>query len=336
MILGLGIESSCDETSVGIVQDGKIERSLKIFSQTELHSRFQGVVPEIASRAHLEKINYLLDEAVSEAGISLSDLHYIAVANRPGLLGSLMIGAQMAKVLSLFLKIPVVAVDHLESHLSAVQLEGNVLEYPFLGLLLSGGNSAVFRVDEPGKMMTLADTRDDALGEALDKAAILLGLGYPGGPLIEKKATEFQGEKKGALFPKVNTGGKNRFFSYSGLKTSLLYFTKRNADYRNRIPEICFHYQNSAFELVEKNISRLVADTGIRRVTAAGGVMANSSLRERLEKLSLKKRFQLIYPKKKLLCTDNGAMTACLGYYLFQAKKTSGLDFAVSPYREEK
>ncbi|HNO24222.1 MAG TPA: tRNA (adenosine(37)-N6)-threonylcarbamoyltransferase complex transferase subunit TsaD, partial [Leptospiraceae bacterium] len=170
MILGLGIESSCDETSVGIVQDGKIERSLRIFSQTELHSRFHGVVPEIASRAHLEKINYLLDAALSDARISLSNLNYIAVANRPGLLGSLMIGAQLAKVLSLCLRIPVIAVDHLESHLSAVQLEGNILEYPFLGLLLSGGNSAVFKVDEPGKMTVLADTRDDALGEALDKA----------------------------------------------------------------------------------------------------------------------------------------------------------------------
>ncbi|HMV78727.1 MAG TPA: tRNA (adenosine(37)-N6)-threonylcarbamoyltransferase complex transferase subunit TsaD [Leptospiraceae bacterium] len=334
-MLGLGIESSCDETSVGIVQDGKIERSLRIFSQTELHSRFHGVVPEIASRAHLEKINYLLDAALSDARISLSNLNYIAVANRPGLLGSLMIGAQLAKVLSLCLRIPVIAVDHLESHLSAVQLEGNILEYPFLGLLLSGGNSAVFKVDEPGKMTVLADTRDDALGEALDKAAILLGLGYPGGPLIEKKAAEFQGERKGALFPKVNTGGNNRFFSYSGLKTSLLYFTRKNPDYISRIPEVCWHYQNSAFELVEKNISKLVSDTGIHRVVAAGGVLANTFLRERLEKLSVKKRFQLIYPKKKLLCTDNGAMTACLGYYLFQAKKISGLDFAVSPYREE-
>ncbi|MCB1141890.1 MAG: tRNA (adenosine(37)-N6)-threonylcarbamoyltransferase complex transferase subunit TsaD [Leptospiraceae bacterium] len=336
-MIGLGIESSCDETSIAIVENGHKLRSLQIFSQIEMHTKFRGVVPELASRAHLEKINSLLDRALKESGLELKEIDYISFANRPGLVGSLMIGAQMARVLSFCLNKPIITVDHLEAHLSAIQLEGKKVDYPYLGLLLSGGNSAIFLVEGPGKMKTIADTLDDALGECFDKASSILDLPYPGGPVIEKFANQHRatkGEKK--IFPKLLPSNSPEIFhfSYSGLKTSVLYYVQKHPGYKENLPEICYYFQESAFELVVRNCLLAIERTGVRTLVAAGGVLANETLRKKIKNVSLKKNFSFHFPEKKIYCTDNGAMVACLAYHFFTAGKFSSLDFPIAPSRE--
>ncbi|MCK6382514.1 MAG: tRNA (adenosine(37)-N6)-threonylcarbamoyltransferase complex transferase subunit TsaD [Leptospiraceae bacterium] len=337
-MLGLGIETSCDETSIGIVEDGKKEIALKVYSQVDLHSSYGGVVPEIASRAHLEKINSILESILNESKVSLKEIEYVAVTAYPGLLGSLIIGAQLARCLSLSLKIPLIALDHLEAHLNVVRLEEKNPKFPYLGVLLSGGNSAIFQVEDFGKMKLIGDTRDDALGEAFDKVATLLNLNYPGGPEIEKLANKYTPDlNESAIFPELLKDlplGKI-LFSYSGLKTAVLYYLKKNPNYLSEIEKICYHFQETAFHLVEKNIKRAVALTKIREVVVAGGVAANSTLRKRLQNFSEKINFRLTMPNRKILCTDNGAMVACLGYYLLKKGITSPLDFKVSSVREE-
>lgn len=335
-MFGIGIETSCDETSIGIVEDGSNLISLKIFSQIETHAEFRGVVPEIASRAHLEKINILLEEAIAESKIDWKDLSYVAVTNRPGLLGSLMIGAQLARSISLVHKIPIVPVDHLEAHLNTVQLEKKVPKFPYLGVLLSGGNSSIFLVEDYGKMKLIADTSDDALGEAFDKVSSLLGLPYPGGPAVEKRANQHKPqENEKNPFPELlkDYPQERIEFSYSGLKTSVLYYLKKNTIDENKINEVCYHFQNTAFQLVEKNILKAVKATRVKQVVASGGVLANETLRKKLTSLAEKKKLELFYPEKKILCTDNGAMIASLGYYLFKQGKIDSIDFKVSPSR---
>ncbi len=335
-MLGLGIESSCDETSIGIVEDGNKLLSLKIFSQIETHAEFRGVVPEIASRAHLEKINILLEEALKEASLSLSDLSYVAVTTRPGLLGSLMIGAQLARCISFACKIPIVTVDHLEAHLNTVHLENKIPKFPYIGVLLSGGNSSIFIVEDFGKMKLLGDTSDDALGEAFDKVSSLLNLSYPGGPAIEKRASQYnQNSADKSPFPELlkDLPSDKIQFSYSGIKTSVLYYVKKQELNDEKINEICYHFQNTAFQLVEKNILKAIKLTGIKTIVASGGVVANETLRKRLLFIAAKKKIELYFPEKKILCTDNGAMVASLGYYLFQSGVRDSIDFRVSPNR---
>ncbi|MBP7282135.1 MAG: tRNA (adenosine(37)-N6)-threonylcarbamoyltransferase complex transferase subunit TsaD [Leptospiraceae bacterium] len=335
-MFGLGIESSCDETSIGIVEDGKYLKCLQLFSQVETHAEFRGVVPEIASRAHLEKINLLLEEALAETKLTLTDMSYIAVTTRPGLLGSLMIGAQLARCISFACKIPIVTVDHLEAHLSTVYLENKNPTFPYLGVLLSGGNSSIFIVEGYGKMKLIGDTSDDALGEAFDKVSALLNLPYPGGPAVEKRALQYiPSATDKSPFPELlrDSPSDKIQFSYSGIKTSVLYYIKKNPLTESKINEICYHFQNTAFQLVEKNLLKAIKLTGIKTVVASGGVLANGTLRNRLEKIAQTKKIQLYYPEKKILCTDNGAMVAALGYYLFLAGKTDPIDFKVSPNR---
>ena len=335
-MIGIGIESSCDETSIGIVEDGITLLSLKIFSQIEAHAEFRGVVPEIASRAHLEKINLLLEEALKEANLSLKDISYVSVTTRPGLLGSLMIGAQLARCISFACKIPVVTVDHLEAHLNTVHLENKSPRFPYLGILLSGGNSSIFIVEGFGKMKLIGDTTDDALGEAFDKVSSLLKLPYPGGPAIEKRASQFKPDSADkSPFPELlkDTPSDKILFSYSGIKTSVLYYTKKHELSEEKINEICFHFQNTAFQLVEKNIIKAVKLTGIKTVVASGGVLANETLRKRLTKIAENKKLELFFPEKKILCTDNGAMVASLGYFLFKSGVSESIDFKVSPNR---
>jgi N6-L-threonylcarbamoyladenine synthase len=332
----MGIETSCDETSIGIVMDGRNLLSLQTYSQIELHTKHNGIVPEIASRSHLEKINSLIDLALLECNIKLKDLDYISVTNRPGLLGSLLVGVQTAKALALSLDKPLIPIDHLEAHLSIVMLENKFPEYPFLGLLLSGGNSAIFKVESPDKMKTIGDTLDDALGEAFDKVGILLGMGYPAGAEIEKTANKHT-KKKGdvSIFPKILKENSEKIqFSYSGIKTSVIQYIKKNPEFKENLPKLCFDFQNSVFELVERNLLKAVESSGIKTVVAGGGVLANSTLRERLNKLANKHKFQFIYPEKKIYCTDNGAMVACQGFLLFQKYNANNTDFIISPSRE--
>ncbi|BDA78332.1 tRNA N6-adenosine threonylcarbamoyltransferase [Leptospira kobayashii] len=336
--IGIGIESSCDETSVAIVEAGKKLLSLKIYSQIESHAPYRGVVPELASRSHLEKINLLLEECLIEANVDWKDIAYIAVTTHPGLMGSLMIGAQLARCISLVHSIPIVPVNHLEAHLAVVSLEKEVPAFPWLGVLLSGGNSSVYRYSDWGNLQLIGDTMDDALGEAFDKVSALLDLPYPGGPVVEKEARKFfdrMEKPRGSLFPKLlkESSSDKIEFSFSGLKTAVLYHVKGKPKEDLDIPRICHDFQETAFELVTRNISKAVKNTGIRTVVCAGGVLANSTLREELEMVAKRQDWTLLYPSKKILCTDNGAMIANLGFYLWQKGFTAPLNFKVSPKR---
>lgn len=334
----LGIESSCDETSIAVVAEGCELLSNQIYSQIEQHAPFHGIVPEIASRAHLEKIGFVLADALHQANVRIEQCAAVAVSTNPGLTGSLMIGANLAKMIHLVHGLPVISVNHLEAHLYAACLEGKMPDYPFLGLLLSGGNSAIFKVTGPGQMERIADTMDDALGEAFDKAASLLGLAYPGGPVIEKEAIRYSKEnnkemvykESDSLFPRLlkNTPRSELAFSFSGIKTAVRYAAHKARESSDRI---AFDFQNTVFELVTRMISRAVQKTGIRSVVASGGVLANNTLRTSLQKCADSNKFKLIFPESKVLCTDNAAMVAALGYYLFRAGQSdAGLGFDVS------
>ncbi len=313
-IIGLGLESSCDETSAAIVSEGKTILSNMINSQIELHSDYSGVVPEIASRAHLENINSLIDAALSEAGIAFADLDYVAATNRPGLIGSLLIALQSAKAISFTLNIPLIAINHLEAHLYAPFLEGHELHYPFIGLLISGGNTALYRVAGPGNMKLIGKTVDDAVGEAYDKVSKFLGLGYPGGPVIEKIAR--QAVKKKIFFPKILTDPSDKRFSYSGIKTAVINHIKANPG--NDIPEIVYSFQERALELLLRRLFLTAREEGIKTMVIAGGVAANGRLRELLDKE--KNHDEKIIIPSPLLCTDNAAMISGIGYQYYIRK----------------
>lgn len=311
-IIGLGLESSCDETSASVVSEGNVILSNMINSQIELHSDFSGVVPEIASRAHLENINALIASALDEAGVNFSDLDYVAATNRPGLIGSLLIALQSAKAISFTLGIPLIAINHLEAHLYAPFLEGWSLCYPFIGLLISGGNTALYRVDAPGEMKLIGRTVDDAVGEAYDKVSKFLGLGYPGGPVIEKIAR--QAVKRKVFFPKILTDPEDRRFSYSGIKTAVINHIKANPG--DDIPEIVYSFQERALELLARRLFAAARSEGIKKMVVAGGVAANGRLRELLN--TEKRRDEEIIIPSPLLCTDNAAMIAGMGYQYFK------------------
>lgn len=325
-IIGLGLESSCDETAASIVVNGETILSNRIASQIDIHKEYFGVVPEIASRAHLEMINPLIDEALEESGLTFDDLDYVASTNRPGLVGSLMISLQTAKVISWIKNIPLIAVNHLEAHLYAPFLENHKPEYPFIGLLISGGNTALYKIHGIGEMEILGKTGDDAVGEAYDKVSKFLGLGYPGGPLIDKLAKE--AVKKDIRFPKIMPSKNDGYrFSYSGIKTAVINYIKQNED--SDLREIAYSFQESALEILVRRVFHAARDNNLNNIVIAGGVAANSRLRELLQQ---KKRPEenIIMPSP-LLCTDNAAMIAGLGYHYFLKKEFASLDEKVYP-----
>lgn len=327
-VFGLGIETSCDETSVAVVRDGESIISLNVYSQISEHAPFHGVVPEIASRSHLLRINDVYESAIR--GIDPRSIDYLAVTSRPGLVGSLMIGGEFAKMFSLVYGIPIVCIDHLEAHLYTPALEQNLPPYPYIGLLLSGGNSSLYIVHAPGEMECIGDTVDDAIGEAFDKVASHLGLPYPGGPAVERLGSEWNGEGP-PLFAKLlrDLPEDTIRFSYSGIKTAVIRaFAAREVSAR-----ICRDFQETVFELVERNLRKAVRLTGIRNIVAAGGVVANDTLRRRLRRFGSDMGVRISYPEKKILCTDNGAMVAALGYQFYKEKRFSGLNFSVSSQR---
>ena len=319
-IIGLGLETSCDETAASIVRNGSETLSNIIFSQITLHRKYGGVVPEIASRAHLEVINGLIDEALRVAKISFNDLSYIAATNRPGLVGSLLVGLQTAKALSFALNIPLIAVNHLEAHLYAPFLEGRKPVFPYIGLLASGGNTAVYEVADIGSLECLGKTIDDAAGEAFDKIAKHLGLDYPGGPAIEKLAAE--AVKKELLFPKMLTAAGDTRFSYSGIKTAVINYIKANpgADKAG----IVYAFQERALELLVRRTSDFASKRGIKKIIAAGGVAANGRLRELLTEAAFALGAEVIFPSPSL-CGDNGAMVAGLAFHYYARNKFDDL-----------
>ncbi len=315
----LGIETSCDETSVAVVEGKNILSN--IVSSQWIHTRYGGVVPEIASRAHLRLFLPILDEALKTAGITIKEIELIGVTQGPGLVGALLTGVSFAKSLSLFLGIPLVGVHHIEGHIFSLFLSHPSLSPPLLVLIVSGGHTEIIMVEDFLVYKQLGTTIDDAGGEAFDKVARVLGLGYPGGPYIERLAKEAKEEVK---FPRAKVKGYN--FSYSGLKTAVKYFYQKNKDVE--IKNIARGFQEAAFDVLIEKIDKASKDTEIKKIGIAGGVSINKRLREKFYFTAQKKGWELFFPKPEL-CTDNAAMIAYAASIRYRIKGPSNLDMPV-------
>ena len=301
----LAIETSCDDTCAAVL-DGRRALSNVVHTQTE-HARYGGVVPEVASRAHLERLDGVVEKALSEAGTSLDEVSGVAVTVRPGLIGALLVGAAAAKGLAYSRKLPLFPVDHLEGHVAAAYLTEPDLEPPFVSLIASGGHTALYSVDAEHRMNLLGETLDDAAGEALDKGARMLGLGFPGGPAISRAAIE--GDPTRYEFPVGLKDKSNLDFSFSGLKTSLLYKLKamNEEQVRKELPHLAAGYEAAVVEALVRKLLQAAGRHDATTLVVAGGVAANALLRQRLEKECLEKGFELVVPQPEL-CTDNAAM----------------------------
>ena len=319
----LGIESSCDETAVSICKDGKILSN--IVSSQQVHSNYGGVVPEVASREHDRLLNQLVIKSIKEANISLNDIQGIGVTKGPGLAGTLLTGVSFAKGFSQSLNIPIIGINHLEAHIYANFLAYPKLEYPLVCLLVSGGHTQIWYIKNIFDYELLGDTRDDAAGEAFDKGARILGLGYPGGPIIEKIAKK--GNSDLISFPRPLMRKNNLEFSFSGLKTSLLYLVKKNQLFE--MEDIVASYQKAILDVLVTKLARSVIIKKVNTCIIAGGVAANKSLR-RLVEDKLNATINVYYPDINL-CTDNAAMIAFLAEIYFKKGIRSNLDFEVIP-----
>lgn len=321
----LGIETSCDETSAAVVRDGRDVLSNIIASQIDLHAKTGGVVPEVASRHHVEQINAVIAEALQAAEVGFSDIGAVAVANRPGLLGALLVGVSAAKALSYALRVPLIAVHHIEAHIYANWLIDPSIEFPVVCLVASGGHSELFLVRGHGDYSILGRTRDDAAGEAFDKSARLLGLPYPGGVSIDRIAREGNGNPAAIEFPRANLGPGSLDFSFSGLKTSVQTATRNPALANIPVADWAASVQEAiADSLVAKTL--LAAEVNnVRHVLIAGGVAANSRLQSAMKEACSAAGLALTIPPLRL-CTDNAAMIACAGYYHYRAGKVDSLD----------
>ncbi|MBR0029835.1 MAG: tRNA (adenosine(37)-N6)-threonylcarbamoyltransferase complex transferase subunit TsaD [Bacteroidales bacterium] len=327
----LGIESSCDDTSAAVIRDGVLLSN--VIASQDVHKAYGGVVPELASRAHELNIVPVVSEALSRAGVDASELTAIAFTRGPGLLGSLLVGTSFAKALGLALDIPIVMVNHLQGHLLAdfIRQEGvEVREpsFPYLCLLVSGGNSQIVRVDSPLSYTILGQTIDDAVGEAFDKCSKMMGLGYPGGPVIDRLAK--QGDPARFKFAKPRVPGLD--YSFSGIKTSLLYFVRdemaKDPQFMEKNKEdICASFQKTLIDILMDKLIKASKQTGIKDITIGGGVSANSGLRERIQSEGRKRGWRTFLPEFKFT-TDNAAMIAIAGYYHYLAGERASLDTA--------
>lgn len=317
----LGIETSCDETSAAVVEDGVNILSNVIASQIDIHSKFGGVVPEVASRRHLELILPTVQEALDRAGCTLADIDLIGAINRPGLIGALIVGAATAKTIAYGASIPLVAVHHLEAHIYANFLTGAEIRFPLICLIVSGGHSDIVLMSGHGEYRILARTRDDAAGEAFDKCARAMGLGYPGGPLIDKLARE--GDPRAIPFPRARVGD-TLDFSFSGLKTAVIrYAQAMTADMQ--MADVAASFQQAVVDVLLHHTSKAVEETGVGQVLLAGGVAANSALQSAFKAMGEELGIQVGMPPP-VLCTDNAAMAASAAYFRYEAGETAGLD----------
>lgn len=310
----LGIESSCDETAAAVVKNGREVLSNVINTQIAIHKQFGGVVPEVASRRHIENIDNVIDEALKEAGVTFDDISAIAVTFGPGLVGALLVGVSTAKALAYALKKPLVPVNHIKGHITANFVAHRELEPPFICLVASGGHSHIVDVSDYTKLEILGRTRDDAAGEAFDKIARVLGLGYPGGPLIDKLAKE--GNKAAVKFPRVRIDKNSQDFSFSGVKTAVInhiHKLEQNGIEYNKA-DIAASFQDAVTDVLCEHTIEAALKKGRKTIALAGGVAANSELREKMTKEAEKKGIKTIYPPA-VLCTDNAVMIACAGYY---------------------
>ena len=307
-IIVLGIESSCDETSVAIVKNGREVLSNVIDSQIKIHKQFGGVVPEIASRNHIEAISRVTKKALDDARIGFKDIDVIAPTYGPGLVGALLVGLSYARGLAFALNKPLVGVNHLEGHISANYITHPDLEPPFLCMLTSGGNTQIIYVKDYCNMEVLGKTRDDAIGEAFDKVARVVGLDYPGGPKVDKLA---QQGKATVDFPKTHF--ENLDFSFSGIKTAVINLHHKNPEISKE--DLCMSFEKAVTEVLIENMELAIKQTGIKKIVLAGGVSANTHIRSEFEKLE-QKGIKIYKPDLKL-CTDNAAMIASAGYYRY-------------------
>ena len=324
----LGIESSCDETGVAIYDDKKGIIANVLHSQIALHAQYGGVVPELASRDHVRKIVPLVRQALSEAGISGEQLDAIAYTAGPGLIGALLVGASMARTLAFAWNCPAVPVHHMEGHLLAPMLETPAPEFPFIALLVSGGHTQLIEVQGLGDYQLLGESLDDAAGEAFDKTAKILGLGYPGGPALAALAEK--GQAGVHKFPRPMTNKPGLDFSFSGLKTFAANTIRGAEDSEQSHADIAYAFQDAVSETLAIKCRRAIEQTGLKTLVVAGGVSANKKIRERLQQLMDEVGGEVFYPRPEY-CTDNGAMIAYAGYLRFKAGETSDLSIRARP-----
>jgi len=319
-MLLLAIESSCDETAAAVLQDGINLLSSVVDSQIEVHSPYGGVVPELASRRHIQTIYQVVDQALKLAAIRIDQLDAIAVTQRPGLVGSLLIGVSFAKALAYVKNLPCIGVDHMAGHLLSVFLGDDQPNFPFIALVASGGHSSLYLAEDPLSYKQIGQTRDDAAGEAFDKVAKLLGLAYPGGPIIAEEAEK--GNPEAISFPRAWLETDSLDFSFSGLKTAVVNYVNRanQKDRKLNIPDICASFQEAVVDvLVEKAITA-AKKSGVFQIVLAGGVGANQRLREHLTSRSQDEDIAVYLPPRHF-CTDNAAMIAVAGYHLYKSKQ---------------
>ncbi len=326
----LAIESSCDETAAAVVKNGREVLSNIISSQIALHTLYGGVVPEIASRKHIEKINYVIREALAEAGMGLKDMDAIGVTYGPGLVGALLVGVAEAKAISYASGVPLVGVHHIEGHISANYIENKDLEPPFICLVVSGGHTHLVVVKDYGKYEIIGHTRDDAAGEAFDKVARAIGLGYPGGPKIDKLAKE--GNPDAIHFPRAKVEDSPYDFSFSGVKSAVLNHLNGCKMKGEPIVEadIAASFQKAVCDVLVGHAIQAVKDYKIPKLAMAGGVASNSALRAAMKEACDKQGIPLYYPSP-ILCTDNAAMIGAAAYYEYMAGTRSGLDLNAVP-----
>jgi N6-L-threonylcarbamoyladenine synthase len=313
-MLGLSIESSCDETSVAILRDGREVLSNIVSTQIDIHKKFGGVVPEIASREHISHISYVVEEALNEAGVTFKDIEYIGVTYGPGLVGALLVGVSYAKSLAYALNIPIVPTHHIEGHIAANYITSKDLEPEFLALVVSGGHSHLIHVKDYTKFKIVGKTRDDAVGEAFDKVARTLGLPYPGGPEVSKMA-----EKGKVTYTLPKTKFENYDFSFSGIKTAVINLAHKEGS-NLRLEDMCATFETTVCEELVYNAKRVMKDLNLNKIVLAGGVSANRVLRKMIKDMAEENSFEAFMPDLKY-CTDNAAMIGSAAYYNYISGK---------------
>ncbi|MCH5268417.1 MAG: tRNA (adenosine(37)-N6)-threonylcarbamoyltransferase complex transferase subunit TsaD [Lachnospiraceae bacterium] len=329
-VLILGIESSCDETAASVVRNGREVLSNVISSQIDIHTLYGGVVPEIASRKHIERINYVIEQALNEAGVALSDVTAISVTYGPGLVGALLVGVGEAKAIAYASGKPLVGVHHIKGHIAANYIEHKELTPPFLCLVVSGGHTHLVRVQDYTCFEVLGRTQDDAAGEAFDKVARAIGLGYPGGPKIDKLAKE--GNPEAISFPRAKVEGSEYDFSFSGVKSAVLNYLNACEMKGETVcaADVAASFQQAVVDVLVEHGIQAAKQLGEDRLAVAGGVASNSALRFAVENACKREGLELCYPSP-VYCTDNAAMIAVQGYYEYMAGVRSGLDLNAVP-----